>query len=162
MVGNTKTRYEIDLATVERRAAAGAATVRSLAPSDRDALAQLMLDAYVGTIDYEGESLDEALSEVDSWLADSPLLEHSFAAVTDDELRSAILVMELHGEPFIAIVMTHPAVKRMGYGGMVARATLESLRDAGHRRVVFYITNGNTASESLFSGLGARPVDELP
>jgi hypothetical protein len=119
-----------------------------------------MLDAYVGTIDYEGESLAEAISEVDSWLSGSPLLDHSFGAVTDDGLRSAVLVMEMQSEPFIAIVMTHPFLKRTGYGDSVTRATLESLRDAGHRRVVFYITNGNAASESLFSGLGARSVDE--
>ena len=51
VVGNEKTRYEIDLSTVQRRAACNAISVRPLAPSDRDALAQLMLDAYVGTID---------------------------------------------------------------------------------------------------------------
>lgn len=160
MPGNPKTRYEIDLSTVNRRAVPDDIKVRTLTPADRDALAQLMLDAYRGTIDYEGETLVEAIGEVDSWLADSALLEHSFGAVTDNGLRSAILVMQLQGEPFIAIVMTHPSVKRMGYGRLVAHAALSSLLDAGHRRVVFYITDGNTASESLFSSLGARPADE--
>ena len=160
MPGNTKTRYEIDLTTLRGRLEHETNSVRKLVASDRDDLAQLMLKAYEGTIDYEGETLVEAIAEVDSWLAGSPLLEHSFGVATSDGLRSATLVMEWNEEPFIAIVMTHPSVKRMGYATSVARATLESLRDKGHRRVVFYITNGNTASESLFLGLGARPVAE--
>jgi hypothetical protein len=34
-------------------------------PDDREGLAQLLLDAYAGTIDSEEETLEEALVEVD-------------------------------------------------------------------------------------------------
>ncbi len=160
MADTIKLRYEIDLATVRRRAVPAGLATRGIEATDRDALAQLMLDAYRGTIDYEGETLVEASSEVDEWFAGSPLLAHSFAAAADDGLVSANLVMTMHNQPFIALVMTHPLVKRQGYGAAVVQATLESLRDAGHRRVVFYITDGNTASEALFTSLGAIRVDE--
>ena len=68
--------------------------------------------------------------------------------------------MEVQSEPFIAIVMTHPKVKRTGYGTAVLQATIESLHTAGHSRVVFYITEGNTASEGLFASFGALRVAE--
>jgi RimJ/RimL family protein N-acetyltransferase len=68
--------------------------------------------------------------------------------------------MMLDDEPFISIVMTHPSYKRKGYGTAVVRATLDSLRDKGHEKVVFYITEGNTASETLFKNLGATRVEE--
>lgn len=46
--------------------------IRRIAVTDRDQLAELMLDAYIGTIDYEGEALVEAIDEVDSWLIATP------------------------------------------------------------------------------------------
>lgn len=51
MGSNAKIRYEIDLATIQRRTVPEAISLRPLVPTDRDALARLMLDAYKGTID---------------------------------------------------------------------------------------------------------------
>ena len=59
-----KLRYEIDLTRPAATVASEAKEVRSVAPSDLDGLAELMLDAYIGTIDYEGEDLDDAVAEV--------------------------------------------------------------------------------------------------
>ena len=72
-----KVRHEIDLvgAGIDQPSWA---PVRRLTIADRDALAQLLLDAYVGTIDYEGETLAEAGEEVGAWLAGSPLLAQSY------------------------------------------------------------------------------------
>ena len=160
MAENHKLRYEIDLSSAPERRVPEGAAMRKLQAADRNDLAQLMLDAYVGTIDYEGETLAEAIAEVDSWFAGSPLVDHSWGAWEGDGLRSATLVMEVQSEPFIAIVMTHPEVKRTGYGASVVQASIGSLRNAGHSRVVFYITEGNTASEALFAYFGAMRVPE--
>ncbi|MDH3249758.1 MAG: GNAT family N-acetyltransferase [Acidimicrobiia bacterium] len=157
MTSPIKVRYEIDLTSWAPPSAHP--THRSLRPSDRDALAQLMLDAYIGTIDYEGETLADAIREVDDWLAGSPMLEHSMAIVLHDGLVSAVLVMELDGAPSIAIVMTHPDEKKAGLGRSAVEASLASVRQAGHRRVALYITNGNVASERLFASVGAVRVE---
>lgn len=41
-------------------------------PTDADALAELMLDAYHGTIDYDGETLADARAELAGYLSSSP------------------------------------------------------------------------------------------
>ncbi len=120
-----------------------------------------MLDAYAGTIDYEGESIAEARAEVDDWMNGPAMLEHSFVVDVDDRLVSAVLLMIVDDEPFIAIVMTHPEHKAMGLGRAVTDRALAGLADQGHKRVVFYITEGNTPSERMFASLGAVPVPSV-
>ncbi len=154
-----KVRYEIDLAMLSPEPANLDPTIRKLRPADRDALAQLMLDAYVGTIDYEGETLAEAVEEVDDWLRGSPMLVDSYGAVIGELMVSAVLIMALEDLPRITYVVTDPDQKRAGLGRAVVEAALRSLRAAGHQRVILYITKGNTASERLFAAVGARSTD---
>ena len=84
------------------------------------------------------------------------MLDHSFGAVKGDDVVSAVLVVNVDEEPFIAIVMTDPDHKGMRLAQAVTDSALASLSLAGHKRVVLYITSGNTASERLFAALGAR------
>ena len=154
-----KVRYEIDLSVWRPGVGLPEVEIRVLAPADRDVLARLMLDAYVGTIDYEGETIEQAGEEVDSWFEGSPILESSFGAIIDGRMVSAVLVMLLDDEPFIAIVMTDPAHKGSRLARLVLDAALSGLKRAGHSRVVLYITEGNTPSERLFTAIGARRVD---
>lgn len=155
-----KIRYEIALTSksIDR---SSTVPTRPVLDSDREALAQLMLDAYVGTIDYEGESIVEARTEVDDWMNGPSMKEHSFVVGIDDHLVSAVLLMIVDDEPFIAIVMTHPEHKAMGFGRAVTNRALSSLAEQGHKRVVFYITEGNTPSERMFASLGAVPVPSV-
>lgn len=117
-----------------------------------------MLDAYLGTIDYEGETLTEAIEEVDSWLAETPMLGHSYGAVVDGRLVSAVLLMVVDGDPLIRSVMTDPDHKGHRFGLAVTHAAIESLRVAGYPLVTLYITTGNTPSERLFASVGAKPT----
>jgi hypothetical protein len=152
-----KIRYEVALGDPVPIDPDSDLTVRTLARSDVRALADLMLDAYVGTIDYEGETVDEAVDEVESWFDGSPLLDHSYAIVVGGTLASAVLVMTLDASPFIAIVMTRNDRKNQRFGRYVVATALSSLKEAGEEKVVLYITSGNTPSEKLFLSLGAVP-----
>lgn len=158
MTGHTKIRYEISLEPYRDHPEPYEAHLRTIAPADAEGLARLMLDAYAGTIDYEGETIRDALDEVDGWFAESALLEHSYVALADGALVSAVLTMLVDDAPFIAIVMTDPTKKNAGLGRAVTARSLTSLANAGHDRVVLYITEGNTPSERLFASLGAEPV----
>lgn len=158
MSDNAKVRYEVDLTAALPSRVLDGVELRRLDPSDRDGLAHLMLDAYLGTIDYEGETLTEAIDEVDSWLEGAPMLDHSYGAIVDGKLVSAVLV-RLDHDPLIGNVMTDPDNKGTQLGGAVTREALVSLKSSGYRHAVLYITKGNTPSERLFTALGARPVN---
>lgn len=157
-----KHRYAIDLAASLSTKRPTNAYLRPLAPDDREALSHLMLDAYIGTIDYEGETIVEAREAVDDWLADSPLLAHSFGATIDGRLVSAVLLMTVDDAPFIAIVMTASDHKDSGLASAVVASAIESLRTAHRDTVTLYITEGNAPSERLFASFGATAVPDPP
>lgn len=155
----TKIRYEIDLAAL-RPVDPLAGEVRNVAPDDVAALAQLMLDAYRGTIDYDDETYEDAVAEVQSFFEDKPALEYSYVVAIGDTVVSAVLVSIFDTDPFIGYVMTHPDHKGSHIGRGLVHHALERAKAAGHRRTVFYITAGNYPSEALFASLGAVAVAE--
>lgn len=158
-----KLRYEIDLSSPIPTADGPTPSIRAVSPADLAGLARLMLDAYVGTIDYEGEDLDDAATEVRSFLDDpDSLLDRSYVVEDAGTIVAAVLVSMSRGRPFIGYVMTMPAHKRRGLARSVVSRTMERLARDGHEGVTFYITEGNTPSESLFRSLGAVRVPSRP
>lgn len=155
-----KLRYEIDLSEpVSVPDPPGGLRIRTLTPADLASLARLMLDAYIGTIDYEDEDLDDAMEEVRSFLDDdASLLDRSYLAEDDGEIVSAVLVSMSAGRPFIGYVMTLPSHKKQGLARLLITHLLKRLSDDGHETVVLYITEGNTPSERLFRSVGALQV----
>lgn len=140
--------------------------LRPASPADASALAELMIEAYRGTIDYDGESLADAVHEVEAYLAGKrggqALLNESRLAFDGNQLVGACLAAEWRERqaPLIAYVMTHAAWKNRGLGKQMVSAVLEALREEGHRQVRAVITEGNIPSERLFGRLGfARLVE---
>jgi L-amino acid N-acyltransferase YncA len=139
--------------------------IRAANQTDFEALAELMLDAYRGTIDYEGETLQEAVSEVQGYLAGQQggkaLLQESRLCFADNSLVAACLVGEWdeRQQPLITYVMTGAAWKKRGFGKKVLGAALEALRGQGYGEVWAVITEGNGPSEHLFMSMGFEKVE---
>jgi GNAT superfamily N-acetyltransferase len=140
--------------------------VRHPAEQDGDDLAQLMLDAYRGTIDADGsETLEDARTEVHGYFAaksGEPMLQHSQLAFDGDRLVSAILVSRFEGIPLLAYAMTAPSHKGRGLAPRLTRVALESLRRAGDHQVHLWVTAGNAGAEHIYERLGFRDVDASP
>jgi ribosomal protein S18 acetylase RimI-like enzyme len=136
--------------------------VRDAERSQRTALAELMLDAYRGTIDADGsETLEVAQGEVDRFLrggSGRPMLEHSRLAYDQERLVSAVLVAEFEGTPLIAYVCTAADHKGRGLAEGLVRLAMRSLAQAGHRRVHLWVTVGNAPAERIYDRLGFREV----
>src|SRR4029077_7184304 len=110
--------------------------VRPPTAADRDALARVMLDAYRGTIDDEGETIVEAAAEVDAWFAGpEPLVDRSLVAVEADRIVGAALLSRVDGTPFVAYLYTAAAWKRRGIAEGLVRAVMSSLAKAGEDRI---------------------------
>lgn len=149
----TRTRSEyrlVDLANLPHGGAAGAAPVTD---AHRDALATLLLAAYRGTIDDEGEDLDDARDAIDHYLG-IIVRDHSIV-VTEAGIPVAIsFVVVVGGVHYIDPVAVDPSHKRRGIGRACVVASLRSMADASLSEVGATITDGNVASERLFHGLG--------
>lgn len=143
--------------TVERPLPA----VRPPTVADRAALARLMLDAYRGTIDYEGETIVEAAAEVDAWFASpEPLPDRSLVALEGGGIVGAALLSRVDGIPFVAYLYTDPAWKRRGIAEGLVRAAMASLAETGEDRIHLWVTAGNTAAERIYDRLGFVDVPE--
>ena len=134
------------------------------APTGADAanLAVLMLDAYRDTIDYDGETLEQARQEVESFLNGvygPPLLNCSRLGFLDGNLAAACLVSRWGEHPLICFVMTGARWKNQGLAQAVLHQTLQCLAAAGHPLVDAVITEGNHPSERLFARIGFSRYD---
>lgn len=126
---------------------------RRVAASDRDRLAPLVLDAYQGTVDDEGETLDDAFLAVDAWFA-AIEWEHSFVLEEDGELVAASFVVVVEGVRYIDPVLTRAEAKGRGIGTAMVCRSLRSLAADDVVEVGAAITDGNEPSERLFARLG--------
>jgi GNAT superfamily N-acetyltransferase len=129
--------------------------VRPPTPADRERLAELMLDAYRDTIDYDGETLVEALAEVDAWFA-SPgrLIDESLVASEAGMVVRAALIAHSEGMPMVGYLYTEAAWKGHGLAEGLLRSVMESLAEAGHERIHLWVTAGNAPAERIYERLG--------
>jgi L-amino acid N-acyltransferase YncA len=127
--------------------------LRLAGDEDRDACAELVLDAYRGTVDDEGEGLVEARQAADDWLA-RRIAGCSVVIEEGDRIVALSFVVMVGGRAYIDPVATATAWQRQGFGRRAVSASLHRLRGAGHQEVGAVITDGNIASERLFASLG--------
>jgi L-amino acid N-acyltransferase YncA len=141
-------------------------SVRRPRQDDAEALAVLMIEAYRGTIDYDGETVEDARSEIQAYLAGErggpAQLAPSRLAEADGKVVAACLVAQWDKRQYslITYVMTHAAWKQHGLGRQLVRASIDALRQDGHCEVRAVITAGNEPSERLFVGLGFRKIEQ--
>lgn len=138
---------------------------------DAEALATLMIDAYHGTIDDGGETIEFAREEV------ARLLSHqwgrfdvgdaaaSVVVEREGELASATLVTHLSGTewpsatswdtgPFIAFSMTSPRWQRLGLARAGLLRAVTKLTQRGEKTLKLVVTRGNEPAERLYESLG--------
>lgn len=134
--------------------------IRTVQPTDASSLAELMIDAYRGTIDYDGETYDDALGEVKAFMAGErggpPWLDVSYLATVDSHVVGACLTSEWRARqlPIIAYAMTSADWNNHGIGRHLLYQVLIDLKEKGYPEVRAVITDGNTSSENLFLKIG--------
>lgn len=124
-------------------------------------LATLLLAAYRGTIDDEGEDLDDAIAAIEHYL---DLARTDRAAVLVDRTGPIALcfVVTVGGTEYIDPIVVAPDRKRERIGLALVSWMLHRLRSDDVEEVGATITDGNVASERLFGGLGFRRVGPWP
>lgn len=153
----TRTRSEYRLTSLNGLPAAEPLSARPPTDADRQALAVLLLDAYRGTIDDEGEGPDEALQAIDEYLGSVDLLS-SRVIESFDRLIAMCLVIELEGIVYINTIAVAADEKAKGLGRSLVLTVLHLLGDGGVSEVGAVITDGNEPSERLFTGIGFTRV----
>lgn len=157
----TRSFMQLDLASRLEQPAHAARHPRL---DEREPLAHLMLAAYRGAADDEGETIAEALQEVDSVLvsADRPFVpEASFVIEIDGALASASLVSRFRGAPLVTHLMTHPHYKRRGLGVSALLGSAKALVEQGWSSLSLYVTDSNAPALALYRKLGFQTASSL-
>lgn len=150
-------------AMLVRRSAEINLPVRNPGPEDVVDLAELMLDAYRGTIDVSGdETLADALEEVRSYFAGgsgTPLLDCSYVVEADGFLAGACLISMYHDEPLLAYSFTGPEWKGRGYASALVQLSMNALAANGFTTLALWVTSGNHPAEHIYEKLGFAEQD---
>ena len=133
--------------------------VRHVDRADHEALAHLMLDAYLGSVDDEGEDIDDARGAISEYF-EHIVWPHSYVLLNGAQLLAMSMVVVVDGVHYIDPVATAAAHKRDGLGRAAVAMSLQSLAAAGVDEVGAVITDGNTPSEHLFARFGFVRVGE--
>lgn len=158
-----KTRYVMQL-DLRSRLAQPAYAARNPRPEERERLAHLMLAAYRGAADDEGETIAEALQEVDNVLlsADRPFMpEASFVIEVDTALASASLISLFRGAPLVTHIMTHPNYKRRGLGVSALLSSAHALHAKGWSTLSLYVTDSNAPALAVYRKLGFQTASTV-
>ena len=138
------------------------ATWRNPSIADKQILAELMLDAYRGTIDDDGETIADAIGEVESYFShqDSSWFDYSWLVLIENDLACACLVgfWEERNSPMISYIMTHPRWKGKHLATTAVSRSLRALADRNFTKVHAAITEGNFPSERVFTRVGFSRV----
>jgi ribosomal protein S18 acetylase RimI-like enzyme len=144
-------------ARVERREVAPDPGVRAPRRSDAPAVAALMLDAYRGTIDDDGETPQETLDLVERLFAGeygSVLWNVSEVTERDGRIVAAAVCTVFEGRPFLAFLVTAPEWKGRGLARAALTRAINRLAVAGDPLLRLVVTHGNAPAERLYASLG--------
>jgi len=158
-----KTRYLMQL-DLRSRLEQPTHAARNPRLEERELLAHLMLAAYRGAADDEGETIAEALQEVDNVLvsADRPFIpEASFVIEIDSMLASASLISLFRGAPLVTHIMTHPNYKRRSLGASALLRSADALRQQGWSSLSLYVTDSNGPALALYRKLGFQTTSTV-
>lgn len=146
---------------LDRISTAADPRARPVADDDRAALGVLMLDAYRGSVDDEGEGPEEAAAEIARLFGGAygrfdPV--RSEVVIRDARIVAATLVTEFEGRALIAFSMTASGWKRRGLARAGLLRTMERLRVAGRDDVWLAVTATNEPARRLYESLGFEEI----
>lgn len=130
-----------------------------MCPNDLDELGRLFHAAYVGTVDYEGESEADARAAVAATFDGEFGAFVSLASVViefEGRLASAAFVTLWEGRPLLAFTVTRPEFKGRGLARLCVAASMQALAAGGRRELDLFVTETNTPARALYERLGFR------
>ncbi len=142
-----------------RQMVTGPGIVTSITNSDVRQLATLMLESYRGTADDDGETLQDALQEIEDTFGGKYgvlLRRASFVAreSPDSDIVSATIVTRFEELPLLAFSMTHSSYKRQGFARMLLQRCVNALLDENYTILRLVVTNANQPAVQLYRSMG--------
>ena len=132
---------------------------RNISEKDISSLGMLMLESYRGTIDYEGESLEDSTSEIRNTINGQYghlLKQCSFVIKENRHAISACIVTWSEEEklPLLTFSMTHTDFKNLGMGSFLIKKSINALISQKYRELYLIVTEGNKEAQHIYEKIG--------
>lgn len=124
-------------------------------------VAPLMLAAYRGTPDDEGETLEETVGVLTGAMSGAYgewLPAASFMALEGDEPVGAALTAKQDEVPFIAFIFTRPDRLGTGIASRLIGRICQALAEDGHETIDLWVNPANDRALRLYRRLGFSEV----
>ena len=121
------------------------------------AMGAAFLDAYLDTIDYEGEGREEAVAEVQDLFAGAYgklVPEVSGCILNNGSVASALFAAESGDGIFIPYVITTKKNSGQGFATRLIKRAIFQAKNGGYKFIDLYVTRGNDRAEGLYRRLG--------
>ena len=131
--------------------------VLPLTAVDTKAMGAAFLDAYLDTIDYEGEGIEDAIAEVRDLFAGAYGRLHpevSGCILASGSVASALFAAESGDGIFIPYVITTKQNSGQGRATRLIKRAIQQAKHEGYRCIDLYVTKGNDRAERLYRRLG--------
>ena len=130
---------------------------RAVSLADAPTLGQLMIEAYRGTIDYDGETVEQATEEVAGMLGSKYgdfMPSSSFLVEAEGQPIAACLISFWEEAPLVTVLMTHPNYRGQGLGTFLMRQSINVLYSQGYQDLYLFVTVGNDDAQHIYEKLG--------
>lgn len=135
--------------------------IRKIADDDAQKVAKTMFEAYLGTVDQQEDSYEEALVEVMNIFNDGYgkfIYDASFIVEKDNEAASVILINIYEGKPLVTEIFTVRDCCKQGMAGELLRASMNALYRMGYKELVLYVKRENINAIKLYEKIGFKAV----
>lgn len=127
-------------------------------------LAALMFESYQGTVDDDGETLEDAMAEIDGTIRGrygALIAGASFIRRSPEGsgIIAASLLTLYQGLPLLAFSMTHPRYQRRGHARALITASIAALQDRGDTELHLSVHEANQAAIGLYRSIGFCEFD---
>ncbi len=137
----------------------GLLSIRPVEGDDGKLLGSLLYCAYQGTVDDEGQTLEESWTEGIEILQGKyglPIWPACFFAIGEEGNAVSCTIVtdeERHG-PLLAFAATDPSYQKRGLAGRLISMSLDALRAVDVEKVALVVTDENRSAISLYKRLG--------
>jgi ribosomal protein S18 acetylase RimI-like enzyme len=151
------TKRVVMRANLHERTACLAQGVRPFSPEDGQPLGSLLFEAYLGTVDQEEDTLEQAQAEIDKTISGEYgtfLPKCSMVVERSGVLLSAALLTRFRNRPFVAFSITSPSSKNQGLARACIRSAMAVLLANGEHEIHLMVTLANAPAFHLYETLG--------
>lgn len=136
--------------------------VRGLNQKDGLLLGDLFFDAYQGTVDDEGETVEQARMEANATLKGeygSVIWEASFVLAEQDRMAGVSLITLHENKPLLAFSAVKKVSQRSGVASCLIAHSVTALSRDGYDSLRLFVTKTNSPATALYRKLAFKIED---